>query len=256
MRRGDTLWMRLSRKLAEKIEKPRFAGSLSLEEAQIRGVRLVKGTAREGKMGCMVCFYFFVDEWDGVIADVRFQAFGPAVLLGAAEGLCELLLRKNYDQARNVSADLLDKHLRDKADKEAFPKEAHFSLNLVLQATDEALAGCVDIPLPDTYVPTPLLPPEQEGPYPGWDDLSEQQQIAVVERVIAADIRPYIELDAGGVEIVSLTDGRDLVIAYKGACTTCYSSVGATLQAIQQILSAKIHPDIRVTPDSSFLQSS
>jgi NifU-like protein len=93
----------------------------------------------------------------------------------------------------------------------------------------------------------------ESRPYPNWEELSNKQQITVIEEVIATDIRPYIELDAGGIEIVDLK-GKDLFIAYKGNCTTCYSSIGSTLQAIQQILSAKIHPQIRVIPDSSFLQ--
>ena len=245
-------WMQFSRKLAEKIERPRFVGSFSVEEALQRNMRLAIGSA-EHKEGFKVRFYLLVDEWDGVIADVKFRAYGPAALLGVAEAFCELIIRKNYDQAKNIGAELLERNLRDKKDKEAIPKEEYRSLNLALDAIEEATSQCVDIPLSEAYVPTPMQPSLEGGPYPGWDELSLKQQITVLEDVISIDIRPYIELDAGGIEIVSLTDGRDLVIAYKGACTTCHSSTGSTLNAIQQILSAKIHPDIKVIPDSSFL---
>ena len=126
----------------------------------------------------------------------------------------------------------------------------------LIVSTVAVAATCEGIALSEEYVPTPLQQNFGEGesrPYPGWDELTEKQQVAVIEEVIASDIRPYIELDAGGIEIVSLTGGRKLVIAYKGACTTCYSSIGSTLQAIQQIISAKVHPEIEVIPDSSFL---
>lgn len=249
-------WIGFSRKLIEKIERPRFSGSFSLEEAKMKGMRLATGVFERKKEGIYVKIHLLVDESDGVIADAKFLCMGPPSLLGAAEAASEFCMRKNYDQARRVSAELLDKQLRDKKDKEAFSKEAYGYLNFVLEAVEEAALQCVDIPLSESYVPTPVKQSEWTGearPYPGWDDLTEKQQMAVVEEVIASDIRPYIELDAGGIEIVSLSRGRDLVIAYKGACTTCYSSVGSTLQAIQQILSAKVHPELVVIPDSSFL---
>jgi NifU-like protein len=251
-------WTRFSRKLIEKIEHPRFVGSFSKEEAEMKGMRFVKGSVLQEEGAVLVQLYWLVDESDGVIADAKFQVVGPSSLIGAAEIASEFFMRKNYDQARKVSADLLDKQARDKKDKEAFPEEEYRSLNLVLEAAEAAAILCMDIPLSDSYVPTPVQAAEWSGearPYPGWESLSEKQQVAVIEEVIASDIRPYIELDAGGIEIVSWTDRRRLVIAYKGACTTCYSSIGSTLQAIQQILSAKVHPDIIVIPDSSFLQA-
>ncbi len=250
-------WGRFSRKLIDKIERPRFVGSFSSEEAKMKGMRLAVGAFNQRAKGISVKIYFLVDESDGVIADAKFQAIGPASLLGAAEGAVEFFMRKNYDQVSRMSAELLDKHLRDKKDQEAFPKEEYRSLNWVLEASEAAAMQCMDIPLSDIYVPTPVKSgwEGESTPYPNWDELTAKQQIAVIEEVISVDIRPYIELDAGGIEVVSLT-GRELIIAYKGACTTCYSSIGSTLQAIQQILAAKVHPEIHVTPDSSFLAPS
>jgi NifU-like protein len=57
-------------------------------------------------------------------------------------------------------------------------------------------------------------------------------------------------LDAGGVTVVNLINDKELLISYQGACTSCYSSIGATLSYIQQVIRAKIHPDITVVPDS------
>lgn len=253
LRKMVSPWVLFSRKLSEKIEKPHFIGAFSLEEATSKNMRLVIGKAENLKNGFFISLYCLVDEWDGVIADVKFQAFGPPALLGAAEAAAEMIIRKNYDQVQKIQADLIDRHLRDKKDKESFPEEEYRSLNLVIDAIEAVAKQCTDIPLPENYVPTPVQAPIEGKPYPGWESLSVQQQLAVIEEIIATDIRPYIELDAGGIEVVSLTNGKELLIAYKGACTTCYSSTGSTLQAIQQILAAKVHPGIRVIPDSSFL---
>lgn len=248
-------WGLLSRKLIHKIERPQFVGKFSEDKEAGRQIRVfhAAATSREGWIATL---YWLVDEWDGVIVDVRYQAFGPAALLGALEGAAEWLMRKNYDQASKVKEKDIGACLEDKKDKEALPVQYRSVLEIIVKTIQECASQCLGIPLSEKYVPTPIQVPVSGTPYPGWEGLSTAEQIAVVESVIAEDIRPYIEMDAGGIEIVSLTEGKNLVIAYKGACTTCYSSVGSTLQAIQQILMDKVHPDIRVIPDSSFLNLS
>jgi NifU-like protein len=247
-------WSRYSKKLASKIENPRCAGFFTQEEATSRGMRLAVGKEGNKQEGNSVALYLLVDESDGVIADAKFQVFGDTALIGAAEAACELLLRKNMDQARRISAELIDKHLRDKSDKPSFPEEVGGHLNLVLFAIEEAAQQCLDIPFAETYVAPPMdFSSTADGGYPGWENLPTKQKIAVIEQVITDDIQPYIALDAGGVRILELKNDRELLIAYEGSCTSCYSATGATLNAIQQILRAKVHPEIVVTPDLSFL---
>ncbi len=238
---------RYSQKLASRIENPKFAGFFIAQER--RGMRLVAGREKD------IALYFLIDESDGVIADAKFQTRGVSALIGAAEAACELLIRKNHDQARRVTAELIDKQMRGSGDKEAFPPESAFALNRVLSAIDQAVEQCSDIPFAETYVAPPMeLDLESTGGYPGWSELSKEKQIVVVEQVIASEIRPYIELDAGGVQIIDLVDGKELTIAYEGSCTSCHSATGATLSAIEQILQAKVCAEMKVIPDLSFLK--
>ena len=231
-------WQQYSSKLTKKILKPQCQGALNPSE----GMRLV--SAEEGR----VKLAFLVDEEDGVVADARFQAFGPSALIGALEVACELALRKNYQQIKRMTADVLDNH------GGGFPEETYAYLNTVLTFMDQAMMQCNDMVLSDDYIESPM--PNSEGDrseYPGFTSLSKTQKIAIIEELIESDIRPYIELDAGGIRIVDLKD-NDIVIAYEGACTSCYSATGATLNAICQIVQSKIHPDLTVTPDPSTLQ--
>lgn len=247
-------WARYSKKLIQKIENPRHGGFFTHDEAKERNMRLCVGKGGEREDGNCVHLYLLIDESDGVIADAKFQVFGQSALIGAAEAACEVLIRKNYDQARRITADLIDKQVRDKSDTPAFPEETFAHLNLVLEAIEQATEQCLDIPFAEAYVPTPLEARGEMGAgYPGWKDLSREQKIAVIEEVIATEIRPYIELDAGGVQIVDLVNDRELIIAYQGACTTCHSSTGATLNAIQEILRTRIDPSMIIIPDASFL---
>jgi len=245
-------WSRYSKKLASRIENPRSVGFFQKEAAEARLMRLAHARAGTIEDGNVIEFFWLVDKDDGIIVDAKFQVFGQSVLIGASDAACEILVGKNYDQAKRLSVELIDKHLRDKSEEPAFPPETYPHLNLVLEAIEAAAEQCTDLPLADTYV-APPVPREigdvLEGGYPGWQELSLKQKLAVIEEVLNRDVRPYIALDAGGVEVLNLLNDRELIIAYQGSCTSCYSSVGATLSYIQQVLRAKVHPDLIVTPN-------
>jgi NifU-like protein len=248
-------WARYSKKLASKIDNPRNVGLFLADDAEARGVQLAIGSEGQISEGNCVRFYWLVDKEDGLILDAKFQMWGQSALIGAADTACELIIGKNYDQAKRVSADLLDRHLRDRAEEPAFPKETYPLLNLVLGALETASDQCVGIPFADTYVAPPMPSSIGEtipGGYPGWKELTLKKKIAVIEEILDRDVRPYIALDAGGIEVLNLIEEKQVIIAYQGSCTSCYSSIGTTLSFIQQILRAKVHPDLVVIPDMDF----
>jgi len=236
-----SVWEKFSKKVRTAIDRPRFVGSFHSDET--RGMRLVIG--RDG----MLCFYWLVDESDGIIADAKFQAYGPPALLAVGEIASELVLRKNYDQASRITADLLDSQARDKKDVPGFPKEAFGFLNQAISAIDRAVQKCLDIPFAATHDATPIEYDfgETPGGIPGWEEFPMEQKRKIIEEVIDKEIRPYVELDAGGVQVVELK-GSEVLIAYEGSCTTCHSSTGSTLSAIQKILQARIFPGLTVVP--------
>ncbi len=246
-------WYRYSKKLANKIAQPRNAGYFTKEESEARAMFLADSSDGSLDEGNCVHLYWLVDTDDGIIVDARFQAFGQSALIGAAEAACELLIGKNYDQAKRVNADLIDRQVRDKSDEPAFPREAYPHLNLVLSAIESAAEKCTFIPFASTYtappVPTGAGNEIVEGGYPGWIDLPLKKKIAVIEEVLDRDVRPYIELDAGGVHVLNLLNDKEVIITYSGACTSCYSSIGTTLSYIQQILRNKVSSSLTVTPN-------
>ena len=245
-------WVRYSKKLQNKIDHPLFIGHFTKEEADTRDLRFVESTEGSIKDGNCIRFYFFVDKDDGIIVDVKFQAFGQSALLGAAETVSELLIGKNYDQAKRISAELIDKQVRDKSDEPAFPRETYPHLNLVISAIEQGADQCTDLPLSLHYVapPAPLdIGEVRIGGYPGFSELSQAQKLSVIEEVLNQDVRPYIALDAGGVTVLNLINDKEVLISYQGSCTSCYSSVGTTLSFIQQTLRAKVHPTLTVTPE-------
>ncbi len=249
-------WTRYSKKIAAKVTSPLSCGFFTPEEASAREMRLAIG--REGFVddGNAVSLYLLVDQSDGVIADAKFQVFGQSALIAAAEAACDLLAGKHYDQARRIGSELIDKQLRDKIDQPAFPEETASHLNLVIDAIDDAVEKCLDLPMPHNYIsPVPRDQEQKEGGgYPGWLSLSHEHKLAVIEEVLNVEVRPYIELDAGGIKILKLIDDKELIISYQGACTTCFSSIGATLSTIQQIVQAKVYSELIVVPNMDDLK--
>ncbi len=248
--------MLYSKKVHSRIAQPLYSGAFHPEDALARNVRLVSGQEGQISEGQAVRLFWLVDESDGIVVDACFEAFGPPALIAAADLACEVLIRKNYDQARRISAEIVDRQGRDKADRPAFPDEAGGLLNVVLFAIEVTADQCMDIPFADTYISSPIdaLPGMEGNGHPQWKELTTKQKIALLEEIIASDIQPYVQLDAGGVQIVNLLDDREVVIAYQGSCTSCHSATGSTLTAIQQILRVKASPDLIVTPDLSLLQ--
>jgi len=245
-------WTHYSKKLVAKIDNPRCAGFFTKKESEERGMRMV--TAIEGSVedGNAVRMFWLVDKEDGIIVDAKYQVFGQSALIGASEAACEIIIGKNYDQAKRVSADLIDRQVRDRPDDPGFPKETAPHLNLVLGAIELAAEQCTDIPVSASYVAPPA--PEDigeilEGGYPGWIELSLKQKLGVIEEVLDRDIRPYIALDGGGVEVLNLLQDKEVIIAYQGNCTSCFASAGTTLSYIQQVLRAKVHPELEVVPN-------
>lgn len=245
-------WYRYSKKLVAKIENPRNAGLFTPEESEARCMKLAIGEEGRVEDGNCVKIYWLVDPDDGIIVDAKFQVYGQSALIGAAEAACEVIIGKNYDQAKRVSADLIDRQLRDRSDEPAFPRETFPHLNLMIGALENAAEQCEGIPVADTYVAPPVpssIGEVVEGGYPGWSELTLKKKIALIEQVLDSDVRPYIALDAGGVEVINLIEDKEVIIAYQGTCTSCYSAIGTTLSYIQQVLRAKVHPSLVVIPD-------
>ncbi|MCB1213646.1 MAG: NifU family protein [Chlamydiia bacterium] len=244
-------WGQMSRKIRRVVGEPKNAGSFDREQSEQRGVRLVVG--REGSLSeeNRVEIYALVDTDDGVIVDAKFQVFGHAALIAAAEAACHLIVSKTYEQANRVHSDLLDRQLRDKPDSVAFPSELSYHLSLVISAIHNAAKQCYDIPLKTTGgapPPSPFRDRQTDG-QDSWSSLAHAEKLDHIERILDEEIRPYIALDSGGVEVVELTEEDELIISYQGNCTSCYSSVGTTLAYIQQVLIAELSPTIKVTPE-------
>ena len=172
------LWTQYSRKLCDRLDRPRFKGYFSAMEAQEKGMRRVLGRAGDSPME-RICLYWLVDETDGIIADAKYQAIGPTGLIGSAEAASEAVLRKNYDQASRLTADLLDRVMQGEPNRNAFPN----ACALAIEAIAQAVRGCQGIPFREmTPIGEGLV--EISGGVANWNEMSDAMRRKIIEEVI------------------------------------------------------------------------
>lgn len=77
------------------------------------------------------------------------------------------------------------------------------------------------------------------------------QQIKAVDAIIDENIRQFLVMDGGDMEIIDIKANDpfiDIYIRYLGACSGCASSATGTLYAIESTLKEKLSDKIRVLP--------
>jgi Fe-S cluster biogenesis protein NfuA len=93
--------------------------------------------------------------------------------------------------------------------------------------------------------------PQHDPDYADEDDaaaappVEKTPEIMELEAILERTVKPYLAADGGGIEVVG-REGNRVYVKYQGACGSCPSSIGGTLQAIQSILRDEVDPDIDV----------
>jgi len=84
-----------------------------------------------------------------------------------------------------------------------------------------------------------------------FEEMTLVQQIKAVDAIIDENVRQFLVMDGGDVEIIDIKKNEeniDIYIRYLGACTSCSSSSTGTLYAIESTLQEKLSAKIRVLP--------
>lgn len=91
--------------------------------------------------------------------------------------------------------------------------------------------------------PNFLLPEERQRA--SRDTLPEP--IQKIEKILDETVRMHLQGDGGDIEVLKY-ENHQLEVRYQGACGTCPSSVGGTLEAIQGILRDQFDPELVLVP--------
>jgi Fe-S cluster biogenesis protein NfuA len=83
----------------------------------------------------------------------------------------------------------------------------------------------------------------QSGPEPR-DGIQAPQLLERIERVLDEQVRPELQADGGGIELVGIDEDRIVQIRLTGACQGCSSSLITLSMRVEAALKAAV-PQIR-----------
>lgn len=192
-----------------------------------------------------------VSREDGTIFDAKFNCQAPPFVIGICELILQHCIRKTYAQLQQIGSEYIEQVIKDKT-KQILPTRCYSFLNTLIDLFDTLTEKCKDIPVHDTYLETPIEESLEQRCIEDFFDRPEKEQLSIVNSVIEQQVQPYVALDKGSVAITNI-DGHCITISYDGSCTSCVAATGSTLDAIGNILRARIHPSISVQVDPKTL---
>ena len=201
-----------------------FVGAFTDADAQAQGCTLV--TTEHGAQDAAdhIALALLLDP-AGVVKGARFTTKATGDLLATYDVMCELAVGKPLVEAAAISPVAVDAFLRQGATTPAIPLalEADQPFYVLRKAAERAK--------PTTVLATKAnAAAEREFAACGLFEKVKRIELALDQHV-----RPALASDGGGLDLVDL-QGNLLYVQYHGACGSCSSSVGGTLQFIQDSL--------------------
>ena len=197
----------------------RHVGSFSEGDARSHTAALI--TTAHGAVGAadQISLHVLVGQ-DGVVKAVRHETPAQGDLLAAYDVMAELCIGRKLAELATISPRMVEAHLRGTESEPAFPLtlEADQPFYVLRKAAERAPGGAVGAKPSVTFGECGLF-----------------EKVRRVEAVLDLYVRPALASDGGGLDLVDLK-GDELHVQYHGACGSCSSSVGGTLQFIQDSL--------------------
>jgi NifU-like protein len=121
------------------------------------------------------------------------------------------------------------------------------SLKTIEEITDYTKAGggcgkCLDRLAEILAEELGQAPPKPAAPARKLTNLARMQ---MVSKLIDEEIRPSLQKDGGGIELVDI-EGQTVLVSLRGACKSCPSSLVTLKDFVERRLQDAVEPDIRV----------
>lgn len=118
---GGALWDAYSKKVSDRMDNPKYLGTISQEEADARGAKLIVADYGAESCGDAVRLYWLVDPASERIIDAKFKSFGCGTAIASSDMMVELCLGKTVDEAVKITNLDVEFALRDDPDTPAVP---------------------------------------------------------------------------------------------------------------------------------------
>lgn len=118
---GGALWDAYSSKVAARMDNPKYLGTLSQEDADAKGAKLIIADYGAESCGDAVRLYWLIDPKTDRIIDAKFKSFGCGTAIASSDMMVELCLGKTVDEAIKITNIDVEKALRDDPETPAVP---------------------------------------------------------------------------------------------------------------------------------------
>ena len=81
--------------------------------------------------------------------------------------------------------------------------------------------------------------------------MNDVEKYEAIEALFDKAIRPALMSDGGNIEL-DLVKGDEVIVTYQGACGSCPSSSGATLDGIERAIRQNVFPTATVIPTNAY----
>lgn len=218
--------------IADRLASLRHQGSIAAAEATARGGRLV--ATEHGATGGAdhVALSLLVSAQD-LVLDAKVATAARGDLLAAYDAMAELCIGRPLAALAAITPRAVEAHLRGAGSEPVLPltleaDQPFYVLRKAVERTQGAAPG-----QPAGVPAAAGLPFAECGLF---------EKVRRIEAVLDAYVRPALASDGGGLDLVDLRQD-ELLVQYHGACGSCSSSVGGTLQFIQDSLANHLsHP--------------
>ena len=226
----------LSESARQRLSELRFFGEFSETEATARALALITSDHGAAKSDDHINLGMLIDE-SGVVKDVRYRSLATGHALFTFEIMAEFCIGKPIAEVASITPQLLTQYLY----KEAYACEAstvgagaadqpYFILVKISgryhgSETEESATADASAPKTSNQL--------------NWDECGLFEKVRRIETVLDEHVRPALASDGGGIDLIDLRE-PDLVVQYSGACGSCGSSVGGTMNFIEDTLEANL----------------
>jgi NifU-like protein len=232
----------LSARAIARIASPRFAGELTQQDAEAAGCTLI-ATEHGAQHAPEHIRLTMLVAADGTVRAVRYLSPAGGAQLAAYDVMAELCQGRSLAEAALVTPRQVDALLRDQGGGAVLELvasgagDADHPYYVLCKAAERHHGATAPAPAPAGAARTSETLP--------WSEVGLFEKVRRIEGVLDAQVRPALASDGGGIDLVDLKQD-DLHVQYHGACGSCSSSIGGTLQFIQDSLNNNLGTNLTI----------
>lgn len=178
---------------------------------------------------------------DNSVIDAKFRTLATGAQLALYDVLAERLIGQPLQAAESLTPAVIEASLRDSPDAPIMALgDTATQPFYIVRKVIERVHGASAAAAPTT--PAPAVSGAAALP---WIEIGLFEKVRRIEQVLDDHVRPALASDGGGMDLLDL-NGDQLFVQYQGACGSCSSSVGGTLQFVQDSLNNHLGTTLKI----------